>query len=65
MLIVTVIHFVKLKIDKKSGFQEELGRVRDISTLTSCFCHWLPILAPHYEKYCSNFSKAIKTLQVN
>lgn len=44
-------------------FCDELSTISDISMLTSCFCHWLPILAPLYDKYCANFSNAIKRLQ--
>jgi len=44
-------------------FQKELSQASDISALSSCFCYWLPILSPIFEKYCCNFENAIKLLQ--
>ena len=49
----------------KMAFQKELSQASDISALSSCFCYWLPILSPIFEKYCCNFENAIKLLQVS
>ena len=56
-------HYTKTIIVSQTAFQAELIRVHDITSLSACLFFWLPILSPHYTKYCANFQHAVKLLR--